>query len=269
MSKTVGVIGCGWLGLPLAVELIKKGYTVRGTTSTPSKLSMLEEKGIRPFEIILQPDKIEGPIDELLSDLEILIINVPPRMRRGSSESYIDKMNELHSKIQAANVDKVIFVSSTSVYGNIEGDVDESTPVEPVTESAKHLLAAENLFMDDEVLKTSILRFGGLIGPDRHPVSMLSGKEDLSNGDDAVNLIHRDDCIHMIITILENEWWHEIFNGVYPDHPRKSEYYTKEAAIRGIKAPGYKGLKGQTEGKLIKSRNFLIKNQSFFTSIRS
>ena len=190
-------------------------------------------------------------------------------MRRGSAESYIEKMIQLHSKIKAAEVPKLLFISSTSVYGNAEGEVDENSPVTPVTNSAKHLVAAEKLFMDDDSLQTSILRFGGLIGPDRHPVTMLSGKEDLENGDDYVNLIHRDDCIHMITTILKNDWWNEIFNGVYPAHPKKSDYYVEEASKRGLKPPVYKGSSKLSKGKLIKSRNFLIKDQSLFTSIRS
>ena len=263
----MGVIGCGWLGLPLAVELNKSGYTVRGTTSTRAKLPVLQENGISPYEIILRPSEIIGPIDDFLDQMNVLIINVPPGMRGGSGESYIDKMTELHSKIKEAGVTKLIFVSSTSVYGSTEGEIDEDTPVDPITESAKHLVAAENMFLADDSLETSILRFGGLIGPDRHPVTMLSGKEGLKNGDDFVNLIHRDDCIHMILTILQNDWWHEIFNGVYPDHPKKSDYYVEEATKRGLKPPGYLHSGGPAKGKLIKSRNFLIKGQSFFTSI--
>ena len=164
---------------------------------------------------------------------------------------------------------KLLFVSSTSVYGNAAGEVDENSPVTPVTDSAKHLVAAEKLFMDDDSVETSIVRFGGLIGPDRHPVTVLSGKEGLKNGDEYVNLIHRDDCIHMIKTILENDWWNEIFNGVYPEHPKKWEYYAEEATKRGLNPPVYNGSSETSTGKFIISRNFLIKNQVFFTSIRS
>ena len=268
MNRTIGVIGCGWLGLPLAIELTKLGYSVRGSTSTQSKLAVLEANGITPFQILLRPSEIQGNIDDFLLKMEILIINVPPRMRRGSGESYIEKMRQLHSKIKADGVPKLLFVSSTSVYGKAEGEVDENSPVIPVTDSAKQLVAAEKLFMDDDALQTSILRYGGLIGPDRHPVTMLSGKKDLKNGNDYVNLIHRDDCIHMIKVILKNDWWNEIFNGVYPEHPKKSEYYAEEAAKRGLKPPVYKGSNETSKGKLIVSRNFLIKKQSFFTSIR-
>ncbi len=151
----------------------------------------------------------------------------------------------------------------------MEGEVDERTSVQPLTQSAKHLVAVEEKFMSDVTLQTTVIRFGGLIGENRHPVNMLSGRQGLKNGNEAVNLIHRNDCIHMILTIIRNGWWNEIFNGVYPDHPKKVDYYTSEAQKRGLQPPGYIAPAGEVEGKIIKSRNFLINNQSFFTSIRS
>ena len=269
MSKLIGVLGCGWLGLPLALELKKKGFTVRGTTSTAAKMNSLKAEGIEPYQIVLRSKGIEGPIEEFLHQMDILIINVPPGMRRRGGDSYIGKMERLFDKIKTSDLSKVIFVSSTSVYGDAKGEVDENTPVRPLTESARHLAAVEEKFMGDASLQTSVIRFGGLIGENRHPVKMLSGRRDLKNGNDAVNLIHRNDCIYMIMTIIKNEWWNEIFNGVYPDHPKKVDYYTAEAEKRGLQPPGYIDPAGEVEGKMIKSKNFLIKKESFFTSIHS
>lgn len=73
----------------------------------------------------------------------------------------------------------------------------------------------------------------------------------------------------MIQTIIEYNWWNEIFNGVYPDHPAKSDYYREEARKRGLKPPEYSEHEGSSTGKIVKSRNFLIKKQHFFTPIRS
>ena len=269
MSRLIGVLGCGWLGLPLALELKNKGFSVRGTTSTASKMSSLKAEGIEPYQIVLHPKGIDGPIEEFLHQMDILIINVPPGMRRNGGDSYSDKMERLYDKIKGSALSKVIFVSSTSVYGDTSGEVDESTSVRPRTESAKHLVAVEEKFMGNTSLQTTIIRFGGLIGENRHPVNMLSGRRDLENGNDAVNLIHRKDCIHMIMTIIQNDWWDEIFNGVYPDHPKKVDYYTAEAEKRGLQPPVYKATSSEIQGKIIKIKNFLIKSQSFFTSIHS
>ncbi len=269
MNSKIGVLGCGWLGLPLALELIERGYRVWGTTTSQSKMQALEERGIQSYFIRLNSDSIEGPIDEFLAGLDILIINVPPALRRFPEASYYDKMMTLFNEVKKASVEKVVFVSSTSVYGKAEGEITEEDSTQPVTVSARQLVDTEQLYMKDSTVQTSVVRFGGLIGPDRHPVKHLAGRTDLTNGDEAVNLIHRDDCIHMIISIIQAGWWNEIFNGVYPDHPRKADYYREEALIRGLQAPSYEGLSGSKKGKIIVSKNFLNKNQSFFTSIHS
>ncbi len=269
MSNKIGVIGCGWLGLPLAKNLVDHNYEVHGSTTSEEKLPVLESAGIVPYQLVLKPNLILGEIQELLSKIDVLVINVPPRLRGGNSESYLEKMLRLHSEIKKSRVRRIVFVSSTSVYGAIEGEVTEKTPPKPSTESGKHLLASESLFTDDSDLLVTIIRFGGLIGPDRHPVTMLSKKASLSNGDDPVNLIHLDDCIFMIRTILEHNYWGEMFNGVYPLHPSKKEYYTQEALKRGLKPPQYTTEIQEKAGKVIRSRNFLYKSHGFHTSIVS
>ncbi len=262
-------MGCGWLGLPLAVVLIKEGYTLRGTTTSDTRLKLLEDKGIDGFKIILGSEGLSGPVDEFLNGLDVLVINVPPGMRRDPGNNYSEKMKLLQKSIIKAGIEKVIFVSSTSVYGNAEGEIDEGTDPMPVTKSAQELVASETLFSSDPKIKTTIVRFGGLIGPDRHPVYMLSGRKELKNGNDALNLIHLDDCIHILQSIIKYNWWGEIFNGVYPDHPRKMDYYSDEARKHKLEPPGYKGEPGTISGKIVLSRNFLEKNQKFTRPIRS
>lgn len=269
MSKTVGVLGCGWLGLPLAVALLDKGFQVKGTTTSESKLPQLEKVGIEACQINLKSSQILGPVETFLNGLDILIINVPPGLRNNTESTYIGKMIQLHRMVVAGNVNKIIFVSSTSVYGKAEGELTEDSPVNPSTESGKQLVQSEKLFMDDPSLNTTVVRFGGLIGPGRHPVYRLAGKKGLSNGDDAVNLIHLNDCIHLICTIVDNDWYNQVFNGVNPEHPSKAEYYSAEAIKLDLPPPVYQGVTGELKGKIVISRNFLIKNDHFYTSIHS
>lgn len=268
MKNTLGIIGCGWLGLPLARSLVLSDYSVHGSTTRKEKLDILGKEGINPFLVILGEDSIKGHIKEFLDKVDILIINVPPGLRGNHKEDYVRKMMLLHHEIKKSDVKKIIFVSSTSVYGDVEGEVTEETPPRPVTESGRQLLEAEKVFQDDKSIHTTILRFGGLIGPDRHPVSKLSGKKGLNNGNDAVNLIHLNDCIHLITTILENNWWDQIFNGVYPEHPTKRDYYYHMADKYRLPRPEYQTHESTTNGKIIISRNFLNKGASFYTGIK-
>lgn len=269
MSKNVGVLGCGWLGLPLAKKLIEDGHTVYGTTTSSNKLGILENEGIHAFKVNLSEKGIQGNIEGFLSHIETLIINVPPKLRGKNSENFVEKMKYLHAEIKKNKVSKIIFVSSTAVYGEAEGEVSEESPTKPVTESGKQLVECEKMFRDDESFKTTIIRFGGLIGPNRHPVTMLSDKENLHGGNNPINLIHLHDCIHMITTILKEGYWGEIFNGVYPHHPKKQVYYFEEAQKRGLPAPRYKTESSQNKGKLVLGKNFLEKGHTFHTSIVS
>lgn len=262
-------MGCGWLGLPLAKSLIEYGYLVHGTTTSEYKLGMLRKEGIAPFLISLSEEKIAGDISGFLADMEVLVINIPPKLRGGNKENYVKKMKLLLESVIVAKTKKVIFISSTSVYGDINTTVTEETTPEPSTESGKQLLASENLFKNTPELRTTIIRFGGLIGSDRHPVTMLSGRKGLNNGNAAINLIHQEDCIGIIKAVMQNGWWDELFNGVYPYNPTKQEYYSSEAQKRGLTTPDYSNT-NLHPGKKIESRRLIhVKKYIFKTSIQS
>ncbi len=165
MNNTIGVIGCGWLGLPLAISFVKDGYRVHGSTTSKEKLSHLKEEDIAPFFIALSEDKMEGNISGFLRDVDIIIVNIPPKLRGKYEENYVQKIQLLHQEVKKSGIQKVIFVSSTSVYGAIDGEVTEDTIPQPSTESGKQLLASENSFVNDTDLQTTIIRFGGLLVP--------------------------------------------------------------------------------------------------------
>lgn len=262
-------MGCGWLGFPLAKKLVGENHLVYGTTTSQEKFALLKNEGIQPYKISLNTNGIHGDIHDFLSNVDILIINVPPRLRGENTESFVEKIKLLHLEIRKSTISKLLFISSTSVYGNVKGKVTEEAVPLPSTESGRQLLECEELFQQDTSLNTTIIRFGGLIGPNRNPVTMLSKRKNLSNGDDPINLIHLFDCIHMMKTIIDNEYWGELFNGVYPLHPKKQEYYTKEAIKRGISPPHYATALKVGLGKIIISRNFTHKSHHFHTSIVS
>lgn len=260
-------MGCGWLGLPLASSLVEDGYRVHGSTTSNEKVKSLEEKGIRPFVILLHEQAIDGDIYDFLQQIEVLVLNVPPKLRSGAGENYVKKMELLHSEIKKSAVRKIIFISSTSVYGTVDGKVTEETTPVPITESGKQLFRAETLFHADADLQTTVVRFGGLIGPDRHPITMLTGKKGLSNGNAPINLIHLNDCIHIIKAIFLNSWYDEIINGVYPYHPTKRQYYGEEARKRNLQEPDYQE-DTEEKSKIIVPKTLLtVKNYKFTTSL--
>lgn len=246
------ILGCGWLGLPLAKALLENGFTVKGSTTSNEKLSVLKKLGIQPFLIALSENEIVGNLNDFLDNSKILIIDVPPKLRGSATENFVSKIGNLIPFIEKSVVENVLFISSTSVYGEDNLVVTEETEVNPDTESGRQLVQAEQLLQSNPNFKTTILRFGGLIGEDRHPVHFLAGRKNLHNPDAPINLIHQKDCIGIILKIIELDCWNETFNAAAPSHPSRKEYYTQKAIEFNLPLPEF-NLEMATFGKTISS----------------
>jgi len=238
MTK-ISILGCGWLGLPLAKVLLGKGFTIKGSTTSAEKISLLENFGIHPFLIALSADKTIDNATAFLNESEILIIDIPPKLRDGENNSFVAKIESLIPYIEKSTVKSVLFISSTSVYGEQNTLITEATKPNPDTESGKQLIETEMLLQNNSNFTTTILRFGGLIGKDRHPIHFLSGRKKIENPDAPVNLIHQEDCIGIILKIIEMKSWDEIFNAVTPYHPTRKKYHTEKALELKLPLPEF------------------------------
>ena len=236
MTK-ISILGCGWLGFPLAKALIENGFLVNGSTTSTDKLALLENAGITPFLIEIGENEINGNVVEFLEESRILIINIPPKLRGNSSENFVSKIKNTIPFIEKSKIKKVLFVSSTSVYSHKDTVVTEETLPNPNTESGKQLLQSEKLLQDNSHFETTILRFGGLIGEDRNPIHFLAGRTNIENPDAPINLIHQEDCIGIILKIIDSNCWRETFNAVAPFHPNREDYYSQKAKEYKLELP--------------------------------
>lgn len=236
----ISILGCGWLGFPLALSLQQKGHVIHGSTTTTKKLETLKETAIKPFLIHLTEKNVQGDIDSFLHGSDVLILDMPPKMRSDPSRSFSEKIKRLIPFIEASAVKRVLFVSSTSVFGEHQGRVDEETVPLPDIASGKELLKAEKLLTENTRFQTTILRFGGLTGADRHPVKYFSGRKNIPGANTPVNLIHQEDCIGIIEKIIQRDRWGHVFHGVYPEHPSKEVYYTRKAVEYRLEPPQFK-----------------------------
>ena len=84
-QSIIGVIGLGYVGLPLIIRFSEEGFKTVGFDVDDSKVDMLN-KGISYIKHI-QPEKINSAIRQgfsatldfsLISDIDIIIICVPP-----------------------------------------------------------------------------------------------------------------------------------------------------------------------------------------------
>lgn len=244
----ISILGCGWLGFPLALKLKELEFQVLGASRNSSKLQALEANGISAFQIDLQPE-IVGTNLESFFQSNLLILTIPPgRSRPDVSQFYPKAVQNIlkHFKGQ-----KLIYTSSTGVYGQIAGIVDELTPPDPNTPSSRAVYEAERLIQKQMELKSTILRLAGLAGPKRHPGKWLAGRQNLPNGDAPVNLVHQADVMTAIIQVIQQNAWKRLFNVCAEDHPTKSSYYTWAADTLQLPAPSFNP--GGEQNKLVDS----------------
>jgi nucleoside-diphosphate-sugar epimerase len=250
--KKISILGCGWLGLPLAKSLINKGFSVKGSTTSEAKLAVLESANIQAYSIQLTENEVIGNLADFLSESEIVIIDIPPKLRGNGAENFVSKIATLIPFIAESTVNHVVFISSTSVYADDNSIVTENSQPEPDTESGRQLLATEKLLEGNANFKTTVIRFGGLIGENRHPIHFLAGRKNLENPEAPINLIHQDDCIGIIEAVISRNARGEVFNAVAPYHPSRKEYYTQKAVALGLPLPEFEEEKASI-GKTIVS----------------
>lgn len=251
----ISILGCGWLGLPLAEQLRDAGHIINGSTTSPQKIELLKGKDINPFLLKLNPQLNCHECDDFW-DAKVLVLNIPPSKGRDNVKKYHPKQIEsVIKKIKKAPVEQLIFTSSTSVYPEKPGIVDE-VDVEhgnAARPSGNALLKAEKLLLSQDKFNTTVLRFGGLYGYDRHPAKYLAGRENISKGNAPVNLIHQDDCVAIIQKIIDEEVTGEVFNGVSDGHPPKYMYYPAAAESLNLEPPTFEE-DGEKDYKVVSNR---------------
>ncbi|MDO5053878.1 MAG: SDR family oxidoreductase [Pasteurella oralis] len=237
--KSVSIVGLGWLGLPLARHLKNLGWEVKGSKRTHEGAEQMRLIRLESYPLELTPEINADPDDlTMLLSVDSLVINIPPSQYFFNPQHYVLGIQNLVNEALLHGISHLIFISSTSVFPEITGQFDESCIPQPESEMAKAIVEVEQWLFQLENIDCDIIRFGGLVGDDRHPVYSLAGKE-IRAGNSPVNLVHFDDCARAIQLLLETPSYQRLYHVVAPEHPRKAEYYSAMAEKLGIEAPHF------------------------------
>ena len=98
-QNKIGIIGCGWLGLPLAKEFISNNYKVKGSTTTKEKLKILKNEGIEAYLIEIAENSISDSIDSFLYELDILIVIFRLKLEKKLILATVKKSKDLLSNL--------------------------------------------------------------------------------------------------------------------------------------------------------------------------
>ena len=258
-DKMIAIAGCGWLGLPLAERLLTEGFSVKGSTTSAKKLSVLSLMGIEAYQLQLNPEPV-GNLAALLQ-AATLVIDVPPKAGKLGDAFHPQQIQYLTDAIRLSFVKHVIYVSSTSVYPELSRVVTEDDVTKPDQSTAPALVQAEQLVKDlaPERIVT-ILRCGGLMGYDRIPGKYVA-RRTVDSGNVPVNYLHRDDAVGVLMAIIQQKIA-GTFNAVAPEHPIREAIYRKSCADFGYELPTFVSptepvsYKIISPGKLLQSINY-------------
>ncbi|ANI82309.1 SDR family oxidoreductase [Kosakonia oryzae] len=249
--KKVAIVGLGWLGMPLALSLMARGWQVTGSKTRPDGVEAARMCGIESYLLNLEPELVCDTDDlDALMNVDALVITLPARRSGPGEEFYLQAVQEIVDSALAYRIPRIIFTSSTSVYGDATGVVKESTPREPVTASGRVLKELEDWLHNLPGTSVDILRLAGLVGPARHPGRFLAGKT-APDGQHGVNLVHLEDVIAAITLLLQAPKGGHIYNLCAPSHPSRESFYPQMARQLGLAPPHFLESTSHEKGKVI------------------
>ena len=237
------IVGCGYVGLSLGVELVKQGHEVFGLRRSTSADKELKAAGVTPVHADITKSET---LSALPKDFD-WVVNCAASDGGGPEgyrQLYLQGTRNLIEWLAPAPPKKFVYTSSTSVYGQNDGSlVKESSATEPESETGKVLVETERFLIAAAQQKKSpavILRVAGIYGPDRGYLlkqylkneARLEGK-----GERILNLIHRDDLIGISITALKSGRPGEPYNAVDDEPVTQLNFFTWLAGTLGKELP--------------------------------
>ena len=239
MKERIGVLGCGWLGLGVAQSYVADNFIVHGSRQSKKGADSLQKHGVHGFVVQISENHDSGNLTEFLNGVSRLFLTIPPGLQKNPKRDFVAMIQQLLPHIHKSKVKEVVFTSSTGVYGPQQGLVSPSIVPQPQTESGRQLLEVESLLRSQDGFSTQIVRLGGLLGDDRHPVKQLAKLPVVYNPQAPINLIHKVDAIGLLRYLADRAPWQSIYHGVAPWHPTKQDFYEQAAKEMQLPSPKF------------------------------
>jgi len=234
---SIAILGCGWLGTPLA-KTLQARYSVIVSTTRAEQQQQLITQGLSATLLSIPCPQRRLRLSPIMQQ-SVLIIALPPKFRSGQRD-YVDHIKSIVAAAKHNNISQLILISSTAVYEGLTGKVTEQSLLSLASDKAKMIAQAEQyvLAYTDDNHQGCVIRLGGLVGEKRYPGYFLAGKQQLLNGGAPVNLIHQVDAIGIIQAVV-NQQSSGIFNGVCDTHISKQQFYQQACLLKGLVSPTF------------------------------
>jgi nucleoside-diphosphate-sugar epimerase len=221
------VFGCGYLGRRVAERWRAAGRRVRALTR--GRADALRAAGIEPITgDVLDRAGLHGlPA----AGTVLYAVGLDRSAGRSMRDVYVGGLANVLAALPPCA--RFIYVSSTSVYGQTNGDsVTELSPTLPADESGAVVLEAERLLRaarPDAV----VLRFAGIYGPDRllRKQPILKGEPLVGDADKWLNLVHVADGAEAVLAAESRGAPGETYNVADGTPVPRRDFYTRLAEL--------------------------------------
>jgi len=241
----ISIIGLGWFGMELAKALEGDFEVVGSKRSVPDE----KFKNIEVLPLDINSIGWEKDVKRIL-EADAVLLNIPPSGAK-SKDEFVSKSKKIIDLALELGVDHFVFISSTGVFSNDQVSVDENTSPKPGGGNGQYLVHIESHLANSAIPNKHIIRPGGLVGGNRHPVFYLAGRTDVSGRLHPVNLVHRKDLVNLTKAVFLQRPGQTFLHAVAPDHPSKKMYYEKAAGYFHLSPPNFSA--DSSEGKKVLS----------------
>jgi len=232
------IVGCGYLGERLASRWLAAGSRVWGLVRTPSRLARLSAAGVEPIVADVAAPLPLPALPEV--DTVVWAVGFDRTAGRSYREVHVDGLRRLLDAL--AGNPRLIFVSSTGVWGRVDGQrVDEATPPHPDREAGRVLLEAEALLGGHPKGPGTVLRLAGIYGPGRLPRidDLRAGRPLEADPDSWLNLVHVDDAAAVVIAVADHAGPGPLYVVSDGRPVRRRDFYARLADLVGSPPPNW------------------------------
>lgn len=216
--ESVTIIGFGWLGKACADLLHDHNYLVKVTNRNAD---------LPNFKYPNFAWKLgESFPTKAISNLVIISI--------AEKENNFSNYIKLYRDLEKEGVKKIIFISSTTIYNGLNGLITENS--ELIISDSNFNVAQKEFTLKETSISSVILRLSGLVGPNRNPALFLTGRTNVPNPNNKINLVHQFDVIRFIEKCIEEEAT-GVYNVCSSSHPSREEFYTSICKSQNLEVP--------------------------------
>ncbi|MGI9336599.1 MAG: sugar nucleotide-binding protein [Gammaproteobacteria bacterium] len=195
------IAGCGDVGTRLGLRLAACGHQVFGLRRNAGRLPP-------PLNGVAADLNDAATLQGLPDSIEYLHYTAAADRSDDAAykAAYVDGLVNVLGALRTSGacLRRLLFISSTSVYGQSDGAwVDETEPTRPASFSGRRLLEGERTALEGAP-EAVVVRFGGIYGPGRERLitRVREGAPCVADPPTYTNRIHVDDCAGVMAHLM-------------------------------------------------------------------